>query len=197
MNTTNYKQLLKTKGYELIELIGEGTYGQVYKALDKNTDAIVALKHIALQHDNSSHLKAISREVDVLSKLSLMPEYNCSVRLLDVFYNSEAEVKSKSLTDVFLVMDYIPNTMKNILPQTIQEKSMKVLVYNLLLCVKFLHSANIIHRDLKPSNVLITPDCRVKLCDFGFARSIRAKDTKANSHKRIRDMSPVAFSIGA
>ena len=42
-----------------------------------------------------------------------------------------------------------------------------------MLCgINYLHSANIIHRDLKPSNILIDSDCRIKICDFGLARSM-------------------------
>lgn len=42
-----------------------------------------------------------------------------------------------------------------------------------MLCgINYLHSANIIHRDLKPSNILINSDCRIKICDFGLARSM-------------------------
>ena len=46
----------------------------------------------------------------------------------------------------------------------------------MLLAMKFLHSTGITHRDIKPSNILITHKCTVKLCDFGFARSIKTKD---------------------
>lgn len=45
-------------------------------------------------------------------------------------------------------------------------------MYQILLAVKYIHSAGIIHRDLKPGNILINDDCSVKLCDFGLARSM-------------------------
>jgi len=46
------------------------------------------------------------------------------------------------------------------------------LVYNILLGLRYIHSADVLHRDLKPANVLINEDCSVKICDFGLARSI-------------------------
>lgn len=48
----------------------------------------------------------------------------------------------------------------------------KIIVYNLLCAVNYLHSANVIHRDLKPGNILLTDQCSVKICDFGLARTI-------------------------
>lgn len=46
------------------------------------------------------------------------------------------------------------------------------LTYNLLLALKYLHSAEVLHRDLKPANVLVNEDCTCKICDFGLARSV-------------------------
>lgn len=48
----------------------------------------------------------------------------------------------------------------------------QTLAYNLLIALKYLHSAGVIHRDLKPANVLINDDCSIKICDFGLARSL-------------------------
>ena len=47
-----------------------------------------------------------------------------------------------------------------------------VIIFNLANALKFIHSANIVHRDLKPANILIDETCAIKLCDFGFARTI-------------------------
>lgn len=48
---------------------------------------------------------------------------------------------------------------------------MQTIIYNILVGLKYLHSANILHRDLKPANILINDDCSIKICDFGLARS--------------------------
>lgn len=54
------------------------------------------------------------------------------------------------------------------------EHHLRVVLYNLLCAIKFLHSANIIHRDLKPGNILIDSECNVRICDFGLARSMKS-----------------------
>lgn len=116
------------------------------------------------------------------------------MKLLDAFTNPEAEIDPSRLTMVFLVMEYIPNTLAEVVTMNLNEESAVILVYNLLQCLRFLHSANILHRDLKPDNILITADCTVKICDFGFARSIKPPKSKHESHKKTRPMSPAAFT---
>lgn len=46
------------------------------------------------------------------------------------------------------------------------------LVYGTLISLSFLHISNVMHRDIKPANILLTKDCKVKICDFGLARSL-------------------------
>ena len=57
----------------------------------------------------------------------------------------------------------------------ISEPHVRVLIYNLLCAINFMHSANIIHRDLKPANLLIDQHSTVRICDFGFSRTVPDK----------------------
>lgn len=54
----------------------------------------------------------------------------------------------------------------------ISEDHIETIIYNLICAIKYLHSANIIHRDIKPANILLDSELRVKICDFGLARSL-------------------------
>ena len=47
-----------------------------------------------------------------------------------------------------------------------------ITTYNILCSLAFLHEANVMHRDIKPANILINPDCEIKICDFGLARTV-------------------------
>ena len=54
----------------------------------------------------------------------------------------------------------------------ISETKVKLIFYNLLNAINFMHQANVLHRDLKPGNVLINEECEIKICDFGIARTL-------------------------
>ena len=64
----------------------------------------------------------------------------------------------------------LKNFLENSQANDMDEEHLTIILYNMLSCLNFIHSANIIHRDVKPSNFLIDNECRVKLCDFGLSR---------------------------
>lgn len=85
---------------------------------------------------------------------------------------------------IFLVMDYCNNDMKKVLLTVpngtkLYEDHVVVILYNLLCCLNFIHSANIIHRDLKPANILLDDSSQVLICDFGISRT---KPRKKNNN---------------
>ena len=59
------------------------------------------------------------------------------------------------------------------------------IVYNSLCSIAFFHEANVMHRDLKPSNLLISPNCDVKVCDFGLSRTIAQENMGVNGHNTL------------
>jgi mitogen-activated protein kinase 1/3 len=84
------------------------------------------------------------------------------------------------LTHIFLVMELEDFDLK-VFMQTIskpdfEEGHVLAIIYNILIAVSFFHSMNIVHRDLKPANILIDDSCRIKICDFGLARTLPKKD---------------------
>jgi serine/threonine protein kinase len=85
----------------------------------------------------------------------------------------------ENFDDIFLVMNFNHKDLKSMFREkynnsfSFSEEHLKVVMYNLLCAIKFMHSANVIHRDLKPSNILIDSDCSIQICDFGLARSLK------------------------
>ena len=61
------------------------------------------------------------------------------------------------------------------------EEHVKVMLYNLLCSINYLHNLGLIHRDIKPGNILINQDCTIKICDFGFARGLPDQISKEES----------------
>ena len=79
-------------------------------------------------------------------------------------------------------MDFTNNDMKKVLLTVphgtkLYEDHVKVILYNLLCCLNFLHTANIIHRDLKPANILLDDYSQVLVCDFGISRTKPNKES--------------------
>lgn len=94
-------------------------------------------------------------------------------------------------------MDFWEYSLRSLLNADIQnysEEHIEVLVYNLLCSVKYLHSVGVLHRDIKPSNIMVTPECTVRICDFGLSRSFEENIDPTNADNEPIDMSPTAFS---
>lgn len=76
----------------------------------------------------------------------------------------------QELTYVFLVMDYVPFDLVDLLASKgVSEERNISLVYNMLCALNFIHSVGIIHRDIKPSNILVDQDGHITICDFGLS----------------------------
>ena len=151
------------KRFTLQKKVGQGAYGVVFKAIDKKTKELVALKKLfgAFQDDVDS--QRTFREVMLLQELN---GHDNIIRLLNV-------IKAENDLDLYLVFDYMEADLFNVIRANIlQDIHKKFIIYQTLKALKFIHSADIIHRDLKPSNIFINSDCHVKLGDFGLARTL-------------------------
>ncbi|XP_046577547.1 LOW QUALITY PROTEIN: cyclin-dependent kinase-like 4 [Haliotis rubra] len=148
--------------YERIMKIGEGSYGVVFKCRHRETGQLVAIKKFVESEDDPQIRKIALREVRMLKQL----KHENLVSLLEVFRRKKK---------LHLVFEYVDDTLLGELernPRGVKEKETKKLVYQVIQAVKFCHQHNAIHRDVKPENILITRHGVVKLCDFGFARTV-------------------------
>ena len=157
------------KRYELLNKQGKGAYGVVYKAIDKKTHEIVALKKCFDAFQNATDSQRTYREIMLLQELN---GHENIIRLLNV-------IKAENDKDIYLVFEYMETDLHTVIRANILEPIHKqFIMYQLLKALKFIHSAGIIHRDLKPSNILINSDSYIKVCDFGLARFITTSSGK-------------------
>merc|ERR1719262_2145749 len=80
-------------------------------------------------------------------------------------------------------MEVCDSDMKKLIRQDVQleQRHIVTLLYNLLVGLKYVHSAGVYHRDLKPANCLVNQNCSVKICDFGLARAVGVRSDLPSS----------------
>ncbi|XP_034401847.1 mitogen-activated protein kinase 15 [Cyclopterus lumpus] len=150
--------------YEIKKRLGKGAYGIVWKAVDRQTGEIVAVKKIFDAFRNRTDAQRTFREIMFLQEFGDHPNI---IQLLNV-------IRAQNDKDIYLIFEYMDTDLHAVIKKgsLLKDIHKRYVMYQLLKAIKYLHSGNVIHRDQKPSNVLLDTDCVVKLCDFGLARSL-------------------------
>jgi len=157
--------------YELIQKLGKGAYGIVWKVMDKKYKQHVALKKVFDAFHNATDAQRTYREVMFLQELN---GHENIIRLRNI-------IKAENNKDLYLVFDFMETDLHHVIRAGILEEVHKqYVIYQLLKGLKYMHSADLIHRDLKPSNILINSDCHIKIGDFGLARSLTSTGDDTN-----------------
>mmetsp|Transcript_887 Transcript_887/g.529 ORF Transcript_887/g.529 Transcript_887/m.529 type:complete len:298 (-) Transcript_887:155-1048(-) len=141
--------------------LGEGTYGVVYKARDKNTNEIVALKRIRLEIEDEGIPSTTLREISVLRQLK-----HPNIVMLNDVVQSEGRL--------FLVFEFVDKDLKKHFEATegmLSAQEIKSFLWQLLRGTHYCHVKGVVHRDLKPQNILISRTGELKIADFGLARA--------------------------
>ena len=147
--------------YMKLEKIGEGTYGVVYKAKDRVTGEILALKKIRLEAEDEGIPSTAIREISLLKEL----QHENIVRLCDVVHTE------KKLTLVFEYLDQDLKKYLDVCDGGLDQSTVCSFLCQLIKGVAFCHHHRVLHRDLKPQNLLINREGELKLADFGLARA--------------------------
>ena len=138
----------------------------MWKAVNRKTNEIVALKKIFSAFQNDTDAQRTFREIMFLQELN----HENVVRLFNV-------LRAENDRDIYLVFEFMETDLHQVIRAGIlEEVHQQYIIYQILKALKYLHSGDLLHRDLKPSNCLLNAECHLKLADFGLARSVHCDD---------------------
>ncbi|KAI8823556.1 kinase-like domain-containing protein [Fimicolochytrium jonesii] len=152
------------------ERIGKGSFGEVYRGINRLTNEVVAIKILNLDTDDDE-INDVRKEITMLS--------HCDSEHITRYHGAYLNE-----TKLWVVMDYAAGgSMRAILKSgPIDERFIAIIAREVLHALVYLHKyAAIIHRDIKAANILLTDDGKVKLCDFGVAGQITMSSLRRNS----------------
>jgi len=147
--------------YQKLEKIGEGTYGVVYKAKDKISQDIIALKKIRLEQEDEGVPSTAIREISLLKEI----QHPNVVQLRDIVHGDQK---------LNLIFEYLDQDLKKYMDVAgvpLAPAIVKSNLYQMLNGLAYCHAHRVVHRDLKPQNLLIDKNGILKLADFGLARA--------------------------
>ncbi|CAJ1976904.1 unnamed protein product [Sphenostylis stenocarpa] len=136
------------ESYKMIDKVGQGTYSNVYKALDRDTGEIVALKKVRFNTSEPESIKFMAREIMILQRLDHPNVVNLKGLAISRMHYS-----------IYLVFDFMQTDLARVIARPEQRLSEP----------QHCHDRGILHRDIKGSNLLIDKNGMLKIADFGLA----------------------------
>ncbi|KAF9412202.1 hypothetical protein HW555_009225 [Spodoptera exigua] len=157
--------------YEKVAKIGQGTFGEVFKARG-NTNNFVAMKKVLMENEKEGFPITALREIKILQCLN----HDNVVNLIEIC-RTKPGIDNKYRSTFYLVFEFCEHDLAGLLSNPKVKFSLgeiKKVMQQLLNALYYIHCNKILHRDMKPSNILITKNGTLKLTDFGLSRAYSA-----------------------
>ncbi|XP_069071986.1 cyclin-dependent kinase 13 isoform X2 [Pleurodeles waltl] len=171
--------------FDIIGIIGEGTYGQVYKAKDKDKGEMVALKKVRLDNEKEGFPITAIREIKILRQLT----HQSIINMKEIVTDKEDAVDFKTDKGAFyLVFEYMDHDLMGLLESGLvhfDENHIRSFMKQLMEGLDYCHKKNFLHRDIKCSNILLNNRGQIKLADFGLARLYSSEESRPYTNKVI------------
>lgn len=170
LNKVKTPLILESRDFECFDIVSkidEGSFGEVYRAKDRSSGRVVALKKVKFGFDSRHYGHPINsiREINILGKVlqaNVVPVYEIVV--------------GDKMDMIFLVLELMDHDLKSLIENMGDRHfivcEVKNIMVQLLTGLSYLHGNWILHRDIKTSNVLLNNNGEVRLCDFGSARQL-------------------------
>ncbi|KAJ8058398.1 hypothetical protein OCU04_012588 [Sclerotinia nivalis] len=155
--------------YQVLEELGSGSFGVVYKAIERATGEICAIKHIDLE-SSEDDIQEIQQEISVLS--------TCASPYVTQYKGSFLRGHK-----LWIVMEYLGggSCLDLLKPAPFHETHIAIVCREILLGLEYLHQEGKIHRDIKAANILLSTTGKVKLADFGVAAQLTNIKSQRNT----------------
>ncbi|KAF9147103.1 serine/threonine protein kinase, CMGC, CDC2/CDK sub [Linnemannia schmuckeri] len=196
----SYVGCSQLKEFELVNKLGEGTFGQVHKARRKDSTAgstpqpVLAMKRILMHNENEGVPITALREIKILKRL----RHQNIVPLLDIAV-SPGSRSGRSRASIYMVFPYMDHDLSGLLnnPRVrLTQPQIKLYMKQLLEGTIYMHANKIIHRDMKAANLLISNDGTLKIADFGLARPFKPEGEDYTSKVVTRWYRPPELFLG-
>ncbi|KAL5121600.1 serine/threonine protein kinase, CMGC, CDC2/CDK subfamily [Pleosporales sp. CAS-2024a] len=163
-----FKGCSKIGDYDMMQKLGEGTFGEVHKARHRVTGNVYALKKILMHNEKDGFPITALREIKLLKMLS-----HDNVLKLEEMAVERPKAEGRKRAILYMVTPYMDHDLSGLLDNPdvkFQEAQIKCYMLQLFKGLRYLHDNHILHRDMKAANLLINNRGRLQIADFGLAR---------------------------